>query len=346
MNYSRVTGDWYNSADSEEQDDSESECRAAVAAELAVLLRPYGSPTRFHRELSDSLGGVISLAAEDLVALTASDPASRGSWKYVLDSYAAYRAVLSHRLAHAVQRMADRVGDTVHQSDLLAVARSISESAKIATGVEIHPSATIGRRLVLDHATGSVVGETAVLGDDCYILQGVVLGAFGIAGNPTGKRHPTLGDRVEIGSYARVLGPVVVGSDTLISPHALVLTDIPAGSRVRLMNQCQIQTRTDCSTVLAVVPAGPSELQIHGSDLAGGTVDFVKSDGSVADDLPVRVAASDFSRIDCRILGSKLPTDEILRITGPGGNQILLTQMDATWSRLSSLSLELMPSSS
>lgn len=273
-------------------------------------------------------------AAADLLALTASDPASRGSWRYVLDSYASYRAVLSYRLAHAAVEAAEELTDGTAAGDLRALGRSISESAKVATGVEIHPAARIGHRLVLDHGTGTVIGETTVIGDDCYLLQGVILGATGIAGNATGKRHPTLGDRVEVGAFVRILGPVVIGSDAMLAPHTLVLTDIRAGSRVLLMNQCQVCGPSATASILAVLPWGRGGLQIHGTGLAGAQVDFIDRDGSPARHLPVEIVARTPSRIDCRISGGRIPSTEVLRICDPGGGDVLLTQLDAVWRHL------------
>ncbi|MFF4343063.1 serine O-acetyltransferase [Kitasatospora sp. NPDC001540] len=274
-------------------------------------------------------------ASMDLLALTARDPASGGSWRYVLESYAAYRAVLAHRLAHAAYRAAEQVAMSKGRSDLRILARSISEVAKVATGVEIHPAAEIGQRFVLDHGVGTVIGETTVIGDDCYILQGVVIGAVGISGNSAGKRHPSIGDRVEIGAFARILGPVSIGSDCLISPHALVLTDVPGNSRVRLVNQCQVQSRSSRTSVFAVIPTGPDGLEIHGVDLMDSRVDLIDRSGASVADISLQVVERDHARMAVRFVGDRIPCREILRLTGGDGTCVLLTQMDSTWRRLS-----------
>jgi len=176
-------------------------------------------------------------AAEDLMTLVLRDPAARASWRYVLEAYSCFRAVLAYRLAHTLLTTPGPDPD-----QLLTLARSISERAKVDTAVEIHPAAEIGPRFVVDHGAGTVIGEGVVIGSDCYILQGVVLGSLGIADNVSGRRHPRLGDRVQVGGLARVLGSITVGDDVLIGSHALVRTDIPDGCHVVVVSECQVVT--------------------------------------------------------------------------------------------------------
>ena len=109
------------------------------------------------------------------------------------------------------------------------IARAISQWSKMWTGIEIHPGATIGRRLVIDHGTGIVIGETAEIGDDCLLYQGVTLGG---TGKDIGKRHPTLGNNVMVGSGAKVLGPFRVGDNARIAANAVVLREVPEGATV------------------------------------------------------------------------------------------------------------------
>lgn len=107
------------------------------------------------------------------------------------------------------------------------IARWISQTASRKTGVEIHPAVQIGKRFFIDHGTGVVIGETAVIGDDVTIYQGVTLGG---TGKDSGKRHPTIGSNVMIGAGAKVLGPLVIGNNSRIAAGAVVLSDIPANS--------------------------------------------------------------------------------------------------------------------
>lgn len=193
-----------------------------------------------------------ALAAEaDLFALTDRDPAALGP-DYVLQSYRCFRAVLAYRLAHEIYMSGAATEQTGVAEPLLAAAREVAERAKVETGIDIHPAAEIGPRFVLDHGTGTVIGETVAIGSDCYLLQGVVLGASGIADNPRGKRHPTLGSGVEVGAFAHVLGPIRIGDGCVLDPHTVTTTDMPPHRRVRRMTQCQVSHRDEASSINGV----------------------------------------------------------------------------------------------
>lgn len=125
-------------------------------------------------------------------------------------------AVIHHRIAH-----------WLYQKNLHFPARLVSQWSRFWTGIEIHPGAVIGRRLVIDHGSGIVIGETAEIGDDVLLYQGCTLGG---TGKERGKRHPTLGDHVLVGSGAKVLGPITVGSYARIAAGAVVLADVPENS--------------------------------------------------------------------------------------------------------------------
>ena len=152
---------------------------------------------------------------ETIAAYKARDPAARSSLEILL-LYPGLKAVRSHRRAH-----------WCYEHNLKFLARWISQGCRRRTGIEIHPGAKIGRRLVIDHGMGIVIGETAELGDDCLLYQGVTLGG---TGKEVGKRHPTLGDNVMVGSGAKVLGPFHVGSNSRIASNAVVLQEIPPDS--------------------------------------------------------------------------------------------------------------------
>ena len=153
----------------------------------------------------------------DVEAVQGHDPAARSFTEIVL-TYPGLHAVWAHRLAHRQWRRGHEFA-----------ARIVSATARVLTGVDIHPAATIGERFFIDHATGVVIGETAVIGDDCTIYQGVTLGGTSLE---KGKRHPTLGDRVVVGAGAKVLGPISVGSDARIGANSVVVRDVPAGAVV------------------------------------------------------------------------------------------------------------------
>ena len=152
---------------------------------------------------------------ETLEAYQRRDPAARSKLEVLL-LYPGVHAVLYHRLAH-----------WLHCRGLCFLARLVSQWARFWTGVEIHPGAAIGRRLVIDHGAGIVIGETTVIGDDVLLYQGVTLGG---TGKDTGKRHPTLGNGVLVGAGARVLGPLSIGDNARIAAGAVVLRDVPAGA--------------------------------------------------------------------------------------------------------------------
>ncbi len=143
------------------------------------------------------------------------DPAARSTAEILL-LYSGVHAVIAHRAAHRLYRGGHYFS-----------ARAISQGARLITGIEIHPGATIGKGFFIDHGTGVVIGETAEIGDHCTLYQGVTLGG---TGKDVGKRHPTLGDNVMVGAGAKVLGPVKIGSGSKIAAGAVVLHEVPENS--------------------------------------------------------------------------------------------------------------------
>lgn len=149
---------------------------------------------------------------DDLRAIKERDPAARNTFE-IFFLYSGVHALIYHRFAHFLYR-----------HHLLFLARMVSQTSRFLTGVEIHPGAKIGKGLFIDHGSGVVIGETTEIGDNCTIYQGVTLGG---TGKDTGKRHPTIGNNVMIGSGARVLGPFKVGDNVKIAANAVVLEEIP-----------------------------------------------------------------------------------------------------------------------
>jgi len=154
---------------------------------------------------------------EDIQCVFERDPAARTAFE-VLTTYPGLHAVLLHRLSHRLWRM-----------KLKWLARVLSNIARLLTGIEIHPGATIGRRFFIDHGMGVVIGETTEIGDDCTLYHGVTLGGTTW---DKGKRHPTLGRDVVIGAGAKVLGPIMINEGVRIGSNAVVLKDVSAGSTV------------------------------------------------------------------------------------------------------------------
>lgn len=162
---------------------------------------------------------VIGEIRRDVAAAHDRDPAARGVGAgEILASWPGVHALLSHRLAHAL----DEAGIPI-------LPRAIANSARTLTGIEIHPAAQIGRHFFIDHGMGVVVGETAAIGDNVTLYQGVTLGGTGFA---TGKRHPTVEENVTIGSGAKLLGPIRIGHGSKIGANTVVIHDVPPMSTV------------------------------------------------------------------------------------------------------------------
>lgn len=166
-------------------------------------------------DLKDTLNLVFDEIREDVAAFRQRDPAAKSNVEIVL-LYSGFHAILAYRVAHKL-----------YISGHTFSARAVSQIAKFFTGIEIHPGATIGRRLVIDHGMGVVIGETTEIGDDCTIYQGVTLGG---TGKDVGKRHPTIGNNVLVGAGAKVLGPILIDDNSKVAANAVVLKNIATNS--------------------------------------------------------------------------------------------------------------------
>ncbi|MGD0453086.1 MAG: serine O-acetyltransferase [Solirubrobacteraceae bacterium] len=165
------------------------------------------------------LARVAKEVRRDVLAARDRDPAARGvSPVEILATWPGIHALLAYRVAHALEL-----------TGVPALPRMISMLTRALTGIEVHPSARIGQGLFIDHGAGVVIGETADIGNDVTLYQGVTLGGTGFA---TGKRHPTVQDNVTIGSGAKLLGPITIGHGAKIGANSVVITDVPANSTV------------------------------------------------------------------------------------------------------------------
>jgi len=145
------------------------------------------------------------------------DPAAK-CYLEVLTLYPGLHSIVMHRLAHFLYSL-----------NIAFIPRFISEMMRFFTGIEIHPGAKIGKGLFIDHGNGVVIGETAIIGDDCLLYQGVTLGG---TGKEKGKRHPTIGNNVVIGGGAKILGNINVGDNSYVGANAVVISDVPANSTI------------------------------------------------------------------------------------------------------------------
>jgi serine O-acetyltransferase len=162
---------------------------------------------------------LISEIRADVSAARERDPAAQGISTFeILTSWAGVQALLAHRAAH-----------TLMEAGVPLLPRFISYLTRAVTGIEIHPAAVIGKAFFIDHGSGVVIGETAVIGDFVTLYQGVTLGGTGFQ---RGKRHPTLGDNVTVGSGAKLLGPIAVGDGAKIGANTVVIEDVPPGATV------------------------------------------------------------------------------------------------------------------
>jgi serine O-acetyltransferase len=157
------------------------------------------------------------LLRDHINAIKREDPAAKSSLEILL-CYPGLHAVLFHRISH-----------WFYERERYVVARSISQFARFLTGIEIHPGATIGERLFIDHGLGVVIGETAEVGDDVLLYQGVTLGG---TGNQRGKRHPTVGNRVVVGTGASILGDIRLGDNAKVGAGSVVVHSVPEGATV------------------------------------------------------------------------------------------------------------------
>lgn len=171
------------------------------------------SPLRWLKKLPRAL----ERAREDVVAICNNDPAARSAWEVLL-VYPGLHALWMHRVAHELWS---------HEHPLLA--RVLAHANRFVTGIEIHPGAAIGRRVVIDHGMGIVIGETARVGDGCLLYKGVVLGGTSLS---RARRHPQLGDNVVVGSNACILGAIDIGDGARIGSGSVVIRPVPASATV------------------------------------------------------------------------------------------------------------------
>jgi serine O-acetyltransferase len=160
---------------------------------------------------------VFKRIREDIGVVFERDPAARSMWEVLL-CYPGLHAIWLHRISH-----------WLYKHDFIVLPRMISNLGRFLTGIEIHPGATIGKGLFIDHGTGIVIGETAEVGDNVTLYQGVTLGG---TGKEKGKRHPTIGDNVVVASGAKVLGSFSVGENSKIGAGSVVLKEVPPNSTV------------------------------------------------------------------------------------------------------------------
>ncbi|MGJ5240482.1 serine O-acetyltransferase [Bradyrhizobium oligotrophicum] len=209
---------------------------------------------------------------EDLTRYISIDPAAHGSYELVHQACVAFRAVAAYRIARAIWQD-QNLGD----ESARILPRYVSERAKVRSGVEIHPGASIGRRFVVDHGFNTVVGETCEIGDDVTILNNVVLGALAISHSEQKKRHPTLGHGVKVAGNVKIFGPVVIGDNVVVNAGVIVVgRNIAADTRLSLVAMIQVDRgagpNARARRIYGVVPDSPGTFAIHGKGLSEADV--------------------------------------------------------------------------
>ncbi len=191
------------------------------------------------RHRKEDFMGLFKNLHYDIHAIMDRDPAARNPVEVFL-LYSGLHAVINHRIA-----------SWFYRHHMKFIARLISQISRFFTGIEIHPGAVIGRGLFIDHGMGVVIGETTIIGDDCTIYQGATLGG---TGKHNGKRHPTLGNNVMVGSGAKILGPFSVGNNVKVAAGAVVLNEVPddctcAGVPARIVRQYNKRVSNDLDQI-------------------------------------------------------------------------------------------------
>jgi serine O-acetyltransferase len=217
----------------------------------------------------DLLGRVGREVRADLAAARQRDPAARGVRAIeMLATWPGIQALLVHRLAHAL-----------HGAGVPVLPRTLAFAARTLTGIEIHPAASVGEGLFIDHGSGVVIGETASIGNGVTLYQGVTLGGTGFS---TGKRHPPVEDNVTIGSGAKLLGPITIGHGAKIGANSVVVIDVPPNATV------------------VGVPGHP--VRVDGRRVEGPDADWIHLPDPVAD--AMRVLSARVSELE-RVLGER-----------------------------------------
>lgn len=202
---------------------------AKIKNKIKFKLKAITLNIPFEIESQLNLEKLIEIIHKDLKNYAKKDPSTHGSLDYILDSYYSFYALMCYRLAHSLYVL-----------NYKNYARSISEFSKVKTGIEIHPGAQIGEGFVLDHGIGTVIGESVIIGNDVYILQCVVLGSSNISNNIGMRRHPIIGDNVDIGGFVKILGNIIIGNNVKISPGAVIKESIPENTKVIIGSLFQI----------------------------------------------------------------------------------------------------------
>ncbi len=258
---------------------------------------------------------------DDMIAYAENDPAAKGDYNYVYSACKGFEALMYYRIAHMFVASKKFGDEDSCQEYLRTIARQITEEAKVKTGIDINPACTIGKRCVIDHGVGtlidggveyfwntSVYGETAIIGDDCNILNDVVIGAYEVnKGQVDGRRHPKIGNKVTICSGARILGPIDIGDNVHIGTRVIICHDVPSGYTVTLKSQYQISKilvgdgiQTDDVQIDGIIEGDlEGTLLLRGRNLENISISFVNSTTyeEIKVDEPIAILSNDGRKV-------------------------------------------------
>jgi len=291
--------------------------------------KEYRDSLNITEKLIDELIDQICIdISDDLLALKEKDPAAC-KLDYIFKSYLSFRAVVGYRIGHTIY-----CEQRIETDKRKQIARRISEEVKVETQIEIHPAAQIGKRFIIDHGVGVVIGETTIIGNDCYILQGVIIGSRGIAYNKPGKRHPTIGNNVQIGGGVRVLGAIDIGDNVIINPNCVVTSNVPANTIVSISNQMQISYNKNRKHVLiyGIVPKENDEFEVYGRNISELVLYFIDENTNIVNDIKVEILSINKEKICAKVYYFKEKTNYTykkinLKAVFRGGTEIII--MDA-----------------
>ena len=278
----------------------------------------YGTLSITQKQVEKIESEILSIAHDDLIAFSEKDPAAHGFYEYVLETHSTFKALMHYRVANRIYNYNDI--DSKIRSWL---AMQISDYIKVEFSIDIHPGAKIGKRFVIDHGFNTVIGETCEIGSDCYMLNNIILGVkkFGtsesedIIETNTGKRHPTLGNNVRVAAFTRILGPITIGDDVIISPHSVITHNIPAGSKVVIVNQLQIcRGNCDYREIYGIVPENDGVICVYGKELQDSSVSIVEildDDIYEIENIKIKMIENNNNKLKFKILIQKLNTNII-----------------------------------
>jgi len=241
----------------------------------------------------------------DVIRFAKDDPAAKGSCTYVYDSYKGIRIMMYYRVANAILNW--NALNYADKGTVKSIVRELCERGKVETGVDIHPLAQIGEGCVIDHGIGTrimansyegstvVIGETTIIGKNCTILNDVVIGAADVnTGSSEGRRHPCIGDNVTICAGVKILGKINVGDNVFIGPGCRIVHDIPANTKVIIVNQLQImKIRNQEPTILDGVVTNGKNLLLYGENIRNVDIMLVDEQYNRRKDLSVSIVKRD-----------------------------------------------------